>query len=526
MSDEFAIVQTVADTSGGNQDITSGDITDFSCAIIILSGTTSQATNTAHARVSYGVCDDLGNERCLSWRAEDGNTAVPETVTWGSVGRVIQVPHPTATSSTAPEAIGTATAIDRATSGIANGIRINWDNTPVSAFQMTVILFGGLTSQAVGHGSPPASATSENVGFRPDAVLFASMHGNIGTPTGSTLDMGFGLGFAVDTAGPPQTAIYGIWDNATEPTDADAIAESDRAGGEMTPATPTAAAFAVTTFESMGWQWQRDSGTPLCIYLALEFSDARASAVALETLPGGTGNQGFTGLGIKPKLVLGAANLLTSSDSATDGATAAVVSFFAFTDTAEQSHSIHEEEGITISNPPVTNAQSRSEATALWVYQDDGATAVDASRVSMDSSGFTLNFTNATAGRMVVLAFQDPSITSVVGETVEIGETVVTRLFQAIHVLPDPVEISEETLLITISPQEANEGIDIAEGVVTVPGAVVVINEGIDISEAMDINLVSADVTEQPRRGATFEGGAARAITVEGGSPRGFTDQA
>lgn len=460
MPDEFAVVRTVADTGGGTQDITHADITDFRGAIIILSGATAEGSSAAHARMTIGFCDDLGNGHSIARRAEDANVSVPETVTWGSNTRVIQIGHPTATSSSAPTLIGTADPVARSVSGVANGIRINWTNTPDAAYHMTVILFGGTTNIAVGQAAVPNVSGLETVGFQPDMVAFGTMHGNFGTLSAATLDYDIGLGFAVDDGAESQVSIVGLWDTFTEPTDSDAYVSNSEAGGEIVSGAINL--FTVDSFSATGWNWSTGASTVPVMYFAVEFSDSRVAAVAVETLPGSTGNQGFTGLGIMPDLVLGIASNITAEDALTDGADAAAETIFAFTDTEESSHACHHEEGITIANPPTTNAGSRAENNALWTFQDDGTGGAVATFVSFDANGFTLNFSAALAGRMVVLGIQrDALAPQNVDETEEVAEetghsagqqvSATEELSETVHSLVTTLDLTPMDLFTTMS---------------------------------------------------------------------------
>ena len=474
MPDQFAVVSVNADTSGGTQDITDSAITDFQGAIIFVSGAVAIATTADHARKSIGICDDLGNARVLASRSEDA-VGTTNSRNEGNTAEVVLIQS---TSSTANVAV--ATAVDRATSGLANGIRINWTTTPDLAYEMIVVLIGGTTNLTIGGGAVPTTAASVNVGYRPNVVFFPTTFASL---TGAALDYNIGFGAAVDAVGEPQASIYGRWDNAVGTSDADAIVDTDSAGGEAAGVTPTFNSFDVTTFETNGWQWEATTTNVFTNYIAIEFSDDRVAAIAVETLPGATGNASFTGLGIQPDFILGIANLMTVEDTATDGPTAASEALFAFSNTAEFSQSTHEEEGVGTSN-----TGSRTDSSALSILDDTGSVAVNASLVSFDANGPTLNFSTATAGRAIFIAFQELGMPIVLNETVEIGEqlTVIRQI---------PAIIIDET-------------VEIAEGEVTL---------------ATDVDIEST--LTSPRRGMTLEGGAARAISLEGGGVAGNTKE-
>jgi len=440
MVDEIAIVHTVAQTAGGNQDITHADITDFSGCIIILNGATSLGADAPHARMMVGFSDELGNQACSARRSEDANASVPETVTWGSNDRAIVIPHPTATSSTAPTLIGTGTVIARSVSGIANGFRITWDDTPDAAYRMTIILFGGTANLVVAQANVPTTPTLENIGFEPDLVFFHSQHGNYGGgPAAATLDYDSGLGAAVNDGSETQASLVLDWETLTEPTVTESYLSTLEGLGELNGG--VAGQGIVTAFSASGFTWDSNGSSIPAQYLALEFTDVRTAMVVVETLPGTTGNQAFTGLGFRPELVLAIATLVTTEDavlaaSPLPGSEA----ICAFTESEEYSHSAYSEQGLTIANPPTSNAQSHAENEALYLPDDAGVVAAEATFVSMDELGFTLNFSTATAGRMIVIGIA--ALPQAIDETEEIAEEVGRFAGQE---LAEVEEIPEET---------------------------------------------------------------------------------
>jgi len=70
------------------------------------------------------------------------------------------------------------------------------------------------------------------------------------------------------------------------------------------------------------------------------------------------------------------------------------------------SHSIANQDALLLGFPPdsQSNTNSLCSKSAVLLLEGDGSSsAVSPSLVSMDPSGFTLNFANAHPGRMVVL---------------------------------------------------------------------------------------------------------------------------
>lgn len=220
----------MAQTSGGQQDITSSAITDFSAAIGIIFGATADATNTAHARYCIGFCTEdqegatgTAMSVCTAGNSRDAQITVAANVTraaasgGGSSGRFLIVTSPSAPLTTV---VAAADAIDRGTSGLANGVRLNWTTTPDAAYEMLFILFGGLSAQDI-----QSLANTNTWGFRADAGFCLDTSGSFSTGNGTANnDFQFNAGMWAKPSAITQGAIATEWDRdlvAPIVTDAD-----------------------------------------------------------------------------------------------------------------------------------------------------------------------------------------------------------------------------------------------------------------------------------------------------------------
>lgn len=443
MALEMAIVSTVAQTAGGTQDITSSDITDFSCAVAFIYGATALGTTADHARIGAGVCTktEIGStgvaaSACFGTNSRDAQTNTAGNVTrnagtetGGSASsRFLVVPSASAPLTTV---VAACDAIPRAISGVANGVRLNWTTTPDAAYRMVFVLFGGTTAEGIRQ-----LATTTPFGFRADVGICISTSGSFTTGGGTAnndtmLDVGF---FANNSLS--QGALAFEWNRNADPTDSDGRVYTAKCAGSIAAGTASTGA-AVTAIGASDTTVTDPEG--FC--LAMQMPTGTSFKVVTETLPGSTGVASFTGLGFTPGFVLGAATLINADDTTTDGATAASCGLFAFTPAVNEfAGGIRADEGVAL-NPATTDTSSIFDAKALLLQDDAGATAVSATTATGVASGFSLNFATATAGRMVLLGIQLPTVVKVQNETVQITDAQVLLLASKL--------VTSETVLIS-----------------------------------------------------------------------------
>lgn len=172
------------------------DLTGFSFtpeAYIIYASATDSVTD--NIRTSIGFCDSAGGMRCVSFSSTDasgtgGSPVTTQAARLDSDQYILNVM--TGSGSTSTQAVHN--------SYIANGIRIQFLQNNTSAWNFTVIAFGGTdltNSKAITFSSATATGNQNvnTVGFDPDAVFFLST--NASTTVNTTTQKGkLNFGFA------------------------------------------------------------------------------------------------------------------------------------------------------------------------------------------------------------------------------------------------------------------------------------------------------------------------------------------
>ena len=149
------------------------------------------------------------------------------------------------------------------------------------------------------------------------------------------------------------------------------------------------------SFDSQGFTiTTRTAGanSTTCYYLALSFGGAASSWVGTFTTPTATGNSATTAPGFRPQFVLLLPNLLETAASSAAGSTAHSSGISALDADEQYSVSIASNDNVG-----TTNTQSLSDDVAASLPNPAGVLDVEATFVSFDTTGFTLNFSNITA---------------------------------------------------------------------------------------------------------------------------------
>jgi hypothetical protein len=493
VADKFGIVRTVTPTTAGTQDYTFSGLGTFSAAIFIVSGAIADDTTRAHGKSSIGFVDSAGNQAGLANRSENARV----TNVHNNLGAINGTSVTGTTIITFNNTANTIESVAVWSANITDGVRLNWTTPPAVAYEMTVILFGGLlNATAQKNNAATAGGNNISLGYNADVLIFGcpGEWTSSNSPGSSNNGAWPGIGFCINNGSATQKSIYTNWINLPADTisDSDAIADSTHAGGAVAQGGGSSTSTTISFPDATSFTATASGGSPDFTFLALKFSDARKLGVALEALPASTGPASFTGAGTKPVLVIGGGNLLTSSDSLTDGATAATFSFFCFNSSTANSAGMAQQEGVDIGNPtPTTVANSRSSAAPVMLLDHNGALAAQASFTSFDTLGFTLNFSTATTGRGVFLAIGGPLVTS---ETVTVSDAAILRSRLIVN---ETVTISEQAQFSTVL--RAAETVTISDGAVLV------------------LETVIPTPTAEMRAG-TSQGGAIRAATSSGGA--------
>lgn len=471
MTTRYAIVPFTTLTSTGTQDITSSDISGWDTggvAIFFLSGRSGGAGTATTARLSRGAANSRGHAMVLSNRARNGGVSSLQslhnkgTSQTSSAGRCISMIDPTG---------NTIEAAARFNAALTNGVRIEWVTAPAAAYEGFALLISGVVdSWIVDSGGTTTTTGPVGSEFRPSFIFVNPTTGN--NLGGVTNDGVPGFGLVVDKSPIKQAVLGAEWNRLSDPSDCDGILRNGSCALEVTGNTGIDLdGLSVATITSTGFT--SASGIGPCMAVKLD-TDATFQ-IAVETLPSGTGNASFTGLGLKPRVVFGVASLITSEDTIVDGATVATEGVFLFDGTQQLAASERVDEGVST---PASSSLFAS-AKAIHVLNDAGTDAVVGTVVSLDATGFTLNFTTATAGRMLVFAL---------GAAAEARTHIETE------------DITDEAIL---------------RGATSL-----VVQETVDILDAT-ASLTNTIVTNALPQGTTLTAGAVRGTTLAGGAVAG-----
>lgn len=401
--------QVAAATGGGNQDFTvSGFGTPDLLAILTGFGLTN-GTVATHAGIGFGASISTSNRQVVFTRAED---AVSQTnvLRWGATNEATLI-----TSASANLVDGEADF----NSFITDGARITWGNNPGAAYLMNGLLLRA-PNVAIGSATQSGGADIEqsfSVGFEPDVLIVYghttsmndSGNGNSSFSYGVAVNDGIGgvasqWGCALASNDNVSTSSMGggIW--------SDAIYLSALAGG-----TTYSRALECTGFTSTEFNLTKRAGTGSAShvfnYIAFTLDTGLSAHTEIIQTPTSTGNQSYTGPGFTPQFLLMAPGfwdaVSTSPDQIDATADGAGVIAMSFVDAANQYCCVYADED----NVATANSQSLTSAQVAEIHDGTGTLQFDATLVSFDATGYTLNFasTNGTARRWGVLAIEEES---------------------------------------------------------------------------------------------------------------------
>lgn len=258
-------------------------------------------------------------------------------------------------------------------------------------------------------GAAPASQAVTGVGFQPKALILWSVAGL----TDNTFRASYfsGIGFAAGTAAADRGSVGASNEDAT-------VGASNVAGRHAEKVLVFSnlagnGAFAecdLTSFDSDGFtlNWTtNDANAYIIHYLALGGTDLTNAKVLRWNTPTATGNHAVTGVGFKPDAVMliGAGSAANPPSSFTTHSP----TLSAFDGSGGQwalGHRSNDNAAMTQEN------RVKDASLAFLVPSGTGVAAIDAEAtwVSMDTDGFTLNFSDAPAAafRIYALCLKGP----------------------------------------------------------------------------------------------------------------------
>jgi hypothetical protein len=410
-----AVTRVTANTSTGTQDITTSDLGGLTpkAAIILASYAVTDGTAAANSLLSVGACTGASNEWSVVGNAKDGQ-ATTDTHYEQLTTRVVNVNSP-----------GTHTSLMEAefSAWITNGIRINITNAD-AAYLLTVILFAGtdLSAHANTHddlGDAVDTATDITApGFEPD-IVFAAIANDLFT-NNTRLKSSFGIVHNDGAGGITQRSLtyFNQTGQATTQLGLTYRADSGIAGMAAPASIDWYGEFG--SFDSSGFTvTSRNAGANQAnlAYLALNFGGVVSSWVGTYTSPTATGNDSETGPGFTPQFVMLGLSLVEVAGTV-------------YTDNRAGSNGIGvfdaNDEYTTIQtgedNVATSNEQSLSDDRAIVVPDDDGTLDIEATFVSMDANGWTVNYSNAPATAKLFFALAIEEETAAAASQIFLGK--------------------------------------------------------------------------------------------------------
>lgn len=396
MADEFAIVVQDAPLATGDQDFTSSKITDYTGALVLISGdyltegssaqftvclfTKDQGSSTSHGYVagfSRSGATNVGLSRHFAAGVTDG-------------AGIIRVLDPAGNGTN----WGLGTVVD-----LSNGFRITW--TDVSGFsssrkvKLVALLFGKTPMRA--------GATNQNSsmmpGGNPSQMLALTKRGAFATTNN---DLSLGCGGAVDGATIEQALAMVNFPTAADPITVASYGSATNYGGRINASAgvpTTVDVQACTDFTADGFL--KDSSTIAGFFTSWNWIDDRIGFARLVTLTGSeSGSTLLLNLGRHVEIVFAMFVGADMTDTLENTSKSEQVGLFLFDGQAE-AHSIAfaVDEGLD-PDSLVTVGLSRYKANEWNVVSSSGGTAFRVTSLESTEEGLRGNVVTAKAGRL------------------------------------------------------------------------------------------------------------------------------
>ncbi len=379
-----AVTRVACNTSTGTQDITTSDLGGLTpkAAMVFLSTAVTDGTAADDRVFMWGITDGT-NEYNMSHFSDHGVTTSDSE--WDNNGP---------TFIYIQNAVGVQDGSAAFSAWITNGIRINWTDAPAAAYLLTVVLFAGtdlsVDVDSIGMGNVVDTATDITApGFTPD-VIFCFIQGSH-----NSNPRGFGMAHFDGVSTITQRCVtVNDRDNRTT-TQQYLIIQTDRVVEQRLGAFGLDYYVVLSDFDANGFTvTNRSDGAnnDSFTYLALNFGGAVSSWVGTHNTGTSTGNVSDTGPGFTPQFVFQMLSLAEATATQYTANRAGSIGFSAIDANNEYTTIVSSEDAVT-----TTNTQSLSDDRAIVVPDDDGTLDIEATFVSFDANGWTVNYSNAPA---------------------------------------------------------------------------------------------------------------------------------
>lgn len=385
MSVAVATTRVACNTSTGNQTITTNDLGGLTpvAALLIVSFATADGVAADHAMLSVGAVTGASN-RWTAYMSDEHAAATSDSYNGSVATKCIRIISPLD---------GTVDGEADFSAWVSEGITINWTDAPAAAYLLTVIFFAG--TDVTAHANSVALGNTVDVavditapGFRPVLVITALVSQLAELSLGFVQENGAGT---VTQRAVTSVARDGqaTMQNLTAYRNDAGIIEIGVGGaliwyGEF------------NTFDSQGFSvTPRTAGAAsrTLNYLALSFGGAVSTWVGTHTTPTST-NAAYadTGPNFKPQFVLLMPSLNEVQATVATDSRAFSWGLSALDADEQYATSISSEDAAADGN-----TQSLSDNVAVSLPNHAGALDIEATLVSFDTTGWTLNYSNITA---------------------------------------------------------------------------------------------------------------------------------
>lgn len=374
-------------TASGTVDLTVTGFGTVDAAIVFVTNANSTSDPEAAYVASIGFWDGVNSvQHCVSSYSFNAQSPTTVCARYKDTDKILRVVSYTGTCS-----------------AVANGIRITVSATTSLARYVTAILIGGATDvhlaeQNMGTGTSPIDI--EEPAFKPDMVFLTTAGlGSAGNQTLQEAIISFGAAHNNSADVVSQGAIYNFSQNGQATTNTGSYATDSYCIGQYFNNSPSWQA-SIGSFDANGFSLTptASASNDYVSYLAIKLADPDDGFVDLISAATSTGDDSTTGAGFTPDAIGLVSSTASAIDTAADGA---VFSFGAADDTRQRSLCVADEDAQGTSD-------TQSDADTSNVFSltfDTGAVDAVASLSSMDSDGFTLNYSDAAASAKKILAF-------------------------------------------------------------------------------------------------------------------------
>ena len=389
-------VGTLGNAVGNTTDLTvSGFGTPTAALLFACSATPSDNPNTLFQTHGVGFWTS-GGSRSVSFD-DDGSQSTTRSARQFSTSPLVLV---NAASTDANLLTWSAATI---TDGLRLTVSSGSSGTP--SRYVWALLFKGTTGESVGTvnlGTGTSGISVTDPGFKPDLVV--AIHAGMGSAAVlSNALLGFGVAHINSSDSITQACVsLGSNDNvSTSQTNAFASSSAIAAQAFTDTVDWTAA---ITAVGSSGFTItpSADANSDIVGWMALKLADADDAHVSLNSARTSTGSQAKTGVGFTPAAVLFSIAETTADGTASQGG---ALSFGGSDGTRTQTVGGRSRDAVT-----TTDCGSyASTSNPLFMRTGAGSINIEAALTSLDSDGWTLNYTTASgsAQRFLAIAIGD-----------------------------------------------------------------------------------------------------------------------